>query len=307
MEMIYLLEKPHRDPFALSRFSQFRLLSINKGEIVQNLNENQEFQLCFVLKGTLCFYKNQTDAIPQLVTKNELFFISRFHKCNIRAVEDVQIIVHACNIVAPYFHSRILEYLGDVTIDKLKPIEVLPIYPQLTSYLDSLVEYMKLNAEIPDLHLAKEYELFSLFKICYGKTQIASIFRDALSKDLQFFVSVMKHYKACRTAKELAVACGYHINLFNQMFKGSFQGYTPYQWLQRQTSSEIEYKLRETNQPIKEIMLEYHFKTFSHFTTYCKRNIGCTPNEVRRKETSLQGQPSLISYVSAADEQPNNL
>lgn len=299
MEMLFLLEKVYRDPYALSRFSQFRCLSINKGEIIQNLNENQEFQLCFVLKGTLCFYKDQTESIPQLVTRNELFFVSRFHKCNIRAVDDVQIIVHACNIVAPYFHSRILEYLGDVTVDKVKPLEVLPIYPLMTSYLDLLVEYMKLKAEIPDLHLAKEYELFSLFKICYSKNQIVSIFRDALSKDLQFFVTVMRHYKVCRTAKELAEACGYSTNIFTQLFKDCFQGCTPYQWLQRQTSGEIEYKLKETKQPIKEIMLEYHFKTFSHFTTYCKRNIGCTPNEIRRKEMALQCPSPVTVYATS--------
>lgn len=288
--MLFLLEKSYRDPFALSRFSQFRCLYINKGEIIQNLNENHEYQICFVLKGTLCFFKGQTDSIPQLVTKNELFFISRFHKCNIRAVDDAQIIIHACNIIAPHFHNRIIEYLGEVSINEIQPIEVLPISPLMTSYLNLLVDYMKIRTEIPDLHHAKEYELFALFRLNYSKNQIASIFRDALSKELQFFVTVMKHYKVCRTAKELAVSCGYNINIFNQLFKNNFQGNTPYQWLQKQTSCEIEYKLKETNQPIKEIMLEYNFKTFSHFTTYCKRNIGNAPNEVRKKEEAIRYQ-----------------
>ena len=154
----------------------------------------------------------------------------------------------------------------------------------MISYLHSLVDYMKMNVEIQELHQAKECELFSLFKICYSKQQLIQIFRDALSKDVQFFVSVMKHYKTCRTAKELAMACGYNMLVFNQLFKICFHGSTPYQWLQKQTSSEIEYKLKKTRQPIKEIMLEYHFKTFSHFTAYCKRNIGNAPNEVRRRE-----------------------
>lgn len=290
--MLFLLEKLYRDPAALSRFSQFRCIYINKGEIIQNLNENHEFLICFVLKGTLCFFKNQTDSIPQLVTKNEFFFISCFHKCNIRVVDDAQIIIHACNIVAPYFHGRIIDYLGEISMKEIKPIEVLPIYPLMHSYLDLLVDYMKTKTEIPDLHQAKEYELFSLLRINYSKTQIASIFRDALSKELQFYVSVMKHYKACRTAKELAIACGYNINIFNQLFKNSFHGNTPYQWLQKQTTCEIEYKLKETNQTIKEIMLEYHFKTFSHFTTYCKRNIGGSPNEIRKKESALRHQTS---------------
>lgn len=302
MEALFLLDKLYRDPVALSRFSQFRCIYLNKGESIQNLNENHEFQICFVLKGTLCFSKSQTDSIPQLVTQNEFFFISCFHKCNIRAIDNTQVIIHACNIVAPHFHDRIIDYLGEVSIKDIKPIEVLPVYPLMHSFLNSLVDYMKIKTEIPDLHQAKEYELFSLFRINYSKIQIASIFRDALSKELQFYVSVMKHYKACRTAKELAIACGYNINIFNQVFKNNFHGSTPYQWLQKQTTCEIEYKLKETNLTIKEIMLEYHFKTFSHFTTYCKRNIGDSPNEIRKKERKLESQSSLTSLsISTKD------
>lgn len=49
MEMLFLLKNLYRDPLALSRFSQFRCLHISKGEIIQNLNETHEFQVCFVL------------------------------------------------------------------------------------------------------------------------------------------------------------------------------------------------------------------------------------------------------------------
>ena len=172
----------------------------------------------------------------------------------------------------------------------------------MRSYLDLLVDYMKNGTEIPDLHRAKEYELFSLFKICYSKNEIASIFRDALSNDLQFFVSVMTHYKACRTAKELAVLCGYNDTVFTQLFKKNFHGDTPYQWLQKQTSYEIEFKLKKSTLPIKQIMLDYHFKTFSHFTTYCKRNIGATPNEIRKKGEESRDTPSLETYSVSAND-----
>lgn len=53
MEMLFLLKNLYRDPLALSRFSQFRCLHISKGEIIQNLNETHEFQVCFVLKRVI--------------------------------------------------------------------------------------------------------------------------------------------------------------------------------------------------------------------------------------------------------------
>lgn len=293
MEMLFLLEKLYRDPLALSRFSQFRCFQMSKGEIIQDLNENHEFQVCFVLKGSLCLFKDQIESMPLIAIQNEFFFISSLHKCKIKAMNDVQIVVHACNIVAPYLHNRIIEYLKDVTVKDIKPIEVLPVHPLMRSFLDLLVDYMKNGTEIPDLHRANEYELFSLFKICYSKHQIASIFHDALSNDLQFFVAVMTHYKSCRTAKELATLCGYNEPVFTQLFKRCFHGTTPYQWLQKQTSCDIEFQLKESTLPIKQIMLDYHFKTFSHFTTYCKRNIGATPNEIRKKGEVLKCQTPL--------------
>lgn len=283
MEKLFLLKNLYNDPLSMNRYSQFRCLYIAKGETVPNLNKDHEFQICFVLKGTLYFFRNQIESMAQVVMENELFFINSLHNCKLRAIEDVQLVVHACNILPPYLHERVIKYLQDIEIEKVKLEEVLPIYPLMRSYLELLVDYMKNGMEIPDLHQAKEFELFSLFKISYTKSEIAAIFREVLSTDLRFFVSVMTNYKRCRTAKELAALCGYNDPMFTLLFKRCFHGETPYQWLQKQTSYEIKLKLEEDSLPIKQIMLDYHFKTFSHFTTYCKRNIGATPNEIRRK------------------------
>lgn len=283
MEKLFLLNDLYYDPLALSRCSQFRCFYINKGETIQDLNESHEFQVCFVLKGALCYFKNTIDSISQIVMENEFFFISGLQSCKIRAISDSQVVIHACNIIAPYLHSRIMNYLQDIEMKEVVPVEALPVDPLIRSFLDLLVNYMQRGMSIPELHRAKEYELFSLFKTCYTKSEIAAIFSDALSNELRFFVSVMNHYKGCRTAKDLAAACGYNINIFNALFKKCFHGETPYQWLQRQSATEIKMKLVENRLPIKQIMLEYNFKTFSHFTTFCKRNIGAAPNEIRRK------------------------
>ena len=61
-------------------------------------------------------------------------------------------------------------------------------------------------------------------------------------------------------------------------------------------------KLKKSTLPIKQIMLDYHFKTFSHFTTYCKRNIGATPNEIRKKGEESRDTPSLETYSVSAND-----
>ena len=147
MEMLFLLKNLYRDPLALSRFSQFRCLHISKGEIIQNLNETHEFQVCFVLKGSLCLFRDHIESMPLMAMQNEFFFISSLHQCKIKAMDEVQLVIHACNIVAPYLHSRTIEYLQDISIEEVKPVEVLPIYPLMRSYLDLLVDYMKNGTE----------------------------------------------------------------------------------------------------------------------------------------------------------------
>ena len=52
-------------------------------------------------------------------------------------------------------------------------------------------------------------------------------------------------------------------------------------------------------------MLDYHFKTFSHFTTYCKRNIGATPNEIRKKGEESRDTPPLETYSVSANDYTN--
>lgn len=281
MKTNYLLEKKVRDPLALARLSQFRHLHLNKGESVKNINKDKEYLLCFVLEGTVCLIKNKYEPSPTIVTSNEMFFITTLEECYLKAMEDCNIIIHTCNIIAPYFHDRLLNYLDGIDLDKVKTSNTLSIHDLMRSFLDLLVDYINEDCKIMELHTAKETELFVLFKLCHTKMEIASFFHKALSQNLNFFVTVMNHYKSCRTAKELAIKCNYNEITFSRLFKECFQE-SAYSWLKRQTSEEIKKKLQEGNIPIKQIIFEYNFKTFSHFTTFCHRNLGGAPNTIRK-------------------------
>ena len=129
MEMLFLLKNLYRDPLALSRFSQFRYLHIGKGEIIPKSEWKPWIPSLFCTKGSLCLFRDQMESMPLIAVQNEFFFISSLHKCKIKTMDDVQLVIHACNIVAPYLHSRIIEYLQDISIEEVKPVEVLPIYP----------------------------------------------------------------------------------------------------------------------------------------------------------------------------------
>ena len=115
-------------------------------------------------------------------------------------------------------------------------------------------------------------------------------------------ISMILHKPANNNKDKIFCLDAFVDTVFTQLFKKNFHGDTPYQWLQKQTSYEIEFKLKKSTLPIKQIMLDYHFKTFSHFTTYCKRNIGATPNEIRKKGEESRDTPSLETYSVSAND-----
>lgn len=111
----------------------------------------------------------------------------------------------------------------------------------------------------------------------------------------------MTHYKSCRTAKDLAVLCGYNDTMFNLLFKKCFSGETPYRWLQKRTSHEIKLKLIENILPVKQIMLEYHLKRFLILPLSVKEILEILPMKYAGKELSLKECLSLRRFsVSVA-------
>lgn len=112
----------------------------------------------------------------------------------------------------------------------------------------------------------------------------------------------MTHYKACRTAKELAILCGYNDLIFTQLFKKNFHGDTPYQWLQKQTSYEIEFKLKESTLPIKQIMLDYHSRHFPTLRPTVKGILEPLLTKYVKKGEESKGTPPLETYSVSAND-----
>ena len=48
------------------------------------MNETHEFQVCFVLKGSLCLFRDHIESMPLMAMQNEFFFISSLHQCKIK-------------------------------------------------------------------------------------------------------------------------------------------------------------------------------------------------------------------------------
>ena len=102
------------------------------------------------------------ESMPLIAVQNEFSLSAAYINVKIKTMDDVQLVIHACNIVAPYLHSRIIEYLQDISIEEVKTGRSSSHLSVNTFLLGFAGRYMKNGTEIPDLHRAKEYELFSI-------------------------------------------------------------------------------------------------------------------------------------------------
>ena len=60
---------------------------------------------------------------------------------------------------------------------------------------------------------------------------------------------------------------------------------SPYKWLMMKRAENINYKLSQTYIPFSDIIDEFNFSSAAHFSNFCKRFLGDTPSNLRKKLT----------------------
>ncbi len=72
------------------------------------------------------------------------------------------------------------------------------------------------------------------------------------------------------------------IGAFKKKFVTEF-GEPPYAWMQKRMVSIIKYRLFDNDLPLKYIMDELNFSSLPQLVRFCKKYIGDTPGEIRKK------------------------
>ncbi len=99
-------------------------------------------------------------------------------------------------------------------------------------------------------------------------------------KSVDFKSFVMANYLKVESVEEFARLGGYNVSTFRKKFKAHFNE-SAYQWILKQKSKHIKYKISIENVAFKDIMDEYGFATPAHFNEYCKTHFGMTPSQLR--------------------------
>lgn len=294
MKIFYLNKEKKPDTRYHNRYSQFRMLEVPKGYSLGQMR-SPELRLIFVIKGKIFINWQREELSTQMISGGEIIFVPQYVDGKAWILEDSTFIVLSCNIPHPLAHKRATEYLFSnskvVKPPKDKFVYSLPITPNVSLFLRLLEVYIKRKDGVREcdilryIHQTKEEELYSLFQMEYDSDTLISFLAPGMSTNLHFHSLVLSNYKTCRTIKELAQKCGYDRVRFNALFKECFNA-TPYRWLNEQTKKLVEDDLKQGDLKIKDIMHNYNFSSFSHFTSFCYRNFGIAPSVLRKKARS---------------------
>ncbi|MGL5262303.1 MAG: helix-turn-helix domain-containing protein, partial [Bacteroides sp.] len=157
----------------------------------------------------------------------------------------------------------------------------LPIKEGMQRVLSSMDFYLDNRLQCRHLHSIKLQEVFFTFRGFYKKEDMISFFAPILNKTVDFKDFVIANYQKVKTVEELSSLYGCSLRSFNRKFKQHFDD-SPYNWMLRQKAKHVKAQLLTPGIEFSEIIKEFKFSSASHFSTYCKKQFGVTPRDIRK-------------------------
>lgn len=238
----------------------------------------------FCTKGTIHLHSDTFDSV--ILSENEMISMSCGSEFYLVVLDDVTLLFH-------YFEE--LKYLcvscrhvtkNSGNTKKSAYIEprhgmVLPTSHPVLVFIHSVLMYLEYGPPNEHLCKIKHCEISNLLHTYYDSDELFSYLDKICSVVSPFRYLVLKHYRHAKSTKDLACLCNYGLHSFRRIFKVEF-GIPPYTWLIQMRAERIKLRLAIKYIPFIEIMDEFHFLSASHFSVFCKRYLGDTPQNIRK-------------------------
>lgn len=169
----------------------------------------------------------------------------------------------------------------------------LKIDNRIKDFVTQLLGCLKEGLNCIHFHHIKRDELFLYLRAGYSQEELAHFFCPILGKDLEFKHFVLMHCRSVFDVKEFALRANMSLSTFNRRFKETFNE-TAKNWLLLRKQEFIKEDITLNNISFSEIAEKYQFSSSAYLTTFCKKYLGKTPNELR-KEASTNRQKSHTS------------
>lgn len=160
---------------------------------------------------------------------------------------------------------------------------IIPIKRPLLEVLGSVRTYQETGLLCRHMHLLKQQELFVVLRGFYTKKELTAFFAASAEARQRFERFVLENYRKVNSVKEFAGLYYVSERTFSRKFRSCF-GESPYKWIQKKKAGTN----KGNNQRFR-ILLKNNSQTIRGsvrspiFTTYCKRVLGVSPSQLRRK------------------------
>jgi AraC-like DNA-binding protein len=261
----------------------FRYYRLAREEVLPYFEDSLN-RILFVLQGEATL---SVDTESYSVAKGTIWFLPSGSPYKVVAKTNASIIVHSFN--------QTTELCGNYSLNNLKPLlncdtakksPSLSSHPMLTAFLNSLLVYLEKGVNCKIWHKMKHKELFFNFRFFYTREELAAFF-EPLINDLAFKERVMKNLDKFVSVRDLAQSCHCTKSSFLRKFKATFHEH-PSVWLLEQKVMTVTNLLSDPDIPFCQIIDDCHFSCPSHFTAFCKKQLGMTPTQYR-KQILFQG------------------
>ena len=281
MSLFYKEEHTTCYNYRLPSVANFRVLRYTAGEDFVPVNVNRSVMI-FLLKGEVSVSSGLHKGFVHKA--GELVLHSRNSEFSFKVLKDCVVLscafVQCLNLCNRYAFEQLINYLPD---NYQYEFQTLPIKERLKEFCTLLIHCLDDGLQCAHFHENKENELFLLLRSYYSKEELAMFFQPLLATDLDFRDFIMDNYTLDINAAALAGKLNLTLKTFNRRFENTF-GTSFHQWVIQKKVELICQDLMLTEKPVSEIAMDYNFSSASYLTSFCKKNIGKTPLQIRKEK-----------------------
>lgn len=256
----------------------FKIVTPKQGDIYEG-HKYDNHSLVFLLEGETEFSYN--DFLNRRFKPGDLFFIPQASEMYGIAITDAKMLFLT-------FNNR-LETLCDKCITLKHPIHTakinydfrpLKITEMLYLFAHQMEMYIARGIKCNRFNELKQKELFLVLEAEFPKIELLELFYPVSGGSIDFKTRIMENYSYGLGVNQLAEKFGMSYSPFLRKFKSEF-GMPAQEWMLKEKAKHIKLRLSIPSTKVPDIVREFKFTDLPHFTRFCRKQYGCTPNELK--------------------------
>ncbi|WP_295935909.1 helix-turn-helix domain-containing protein [uncultured Alistipes sp.] len=264
----------HQSPDSL-----VEILKLQKGETYER--DLKEPEIAFIYRGKI--FLSFHCVKDQIVAKGKLTLLPPGLHISARAKEETYVFIikllREISLCEMFNQEELTHYTGDEnthlrTITANKPLK---------RYFDSFIPCVEDGIRCRHFLNLKLDELMIHFRAYYPKQEVAEFFLPLLGPEFMFKNFVYKNALTCRNVNELTEKSNMSKDGFLRRFK-SVMGCLPTEYINGKKAERIRFDLHCGTDSFKVLADRYGFSTSAGFTSFCKKNLGATPSNIRAEK-----------------------